>query len=206
MKGRVIWPSISYGGDAIVFERDFGIWRLETKTNAAAPLSITLRGVASGPAVEHRTLTANVDDLAVSHDGKKVAFIVRGEVFAAPAGDATNSRRITNTTARESQVSWSPDGRKLLYSSERDGMLSLYLFDFGANAETRLTTSAKDDFAAHFSPDGKQIAYLRNGTELHVLTIGGDDKTVVSNVLIDLTPPLNDEDIMAWSPDGKWIA
>src|SRR5262249_34497809 len=112
----------------------------------------------------------------------------------------------TNTAARESQVTWSPDGRKLVYASERDGMLSLYLFDFGTNAETRITTSSKDDFAPHFSPDGKQLAYLRNGPELHVLTIGGDDKQLVSNAILDLTPPLNDEDSLAWSPDGKWIA
>jgi len=110
----VLWPSISYAGGAIVFERDFNIFRFDLKTNAAAPVTVALRGVAAGPAVEHRTFTSNVDDLSVSHDGKKVAFIVRGEVFAAPASDATNARRITNSATEESQVSWSPDGRKLV--------------------------------------------------------------------------------------------
>src|SRR5258708_10399681 len=75
-RDRVLWPSISYAGDAIVFERDFNIFRFDLKTNAAAPVTVALRGVAAGPAVEHRTFTSNVDDLSASHDGKKVAFIV----------------------------------------------------------------------------------------------------------------------------------
>jgi Tol biopolymer transport system component/C-terminal processing protease CtpA/Prc len=205
-KGRVLWPSISYSGDAIVFERDYGVWKLDTKTNAAAPLALTLRGVAAGPAVEHRTLTSGIDEIAVSNDGKKLAFLVRGEVFAAPSSDGTNARRVTSTPAEERHVTWSPDGRKLVYSSARNGMLALYQYDFGTGAETRLTTSGKDDFVPHFSPDGKMLAYVRGGGELHVLTLATNDDRLVATAGIDFAPPLSDRETICWSPDSKWIA
>ena len=94
----MLWPSISYAGGAIVFERDFNIFRFDMKTNAAAPVTVALRGVAAGPAVEHRTFTSNVDDFSVSRDGKKVAFIVRGE--ASPRRRATPRLRGALRTAR----------------------------------------------------------------------------------------------------------
>ena len=45
--GRVLWPSIGYDGKAMVFERDFKIWQLDTKNGEAYPLPITLVGSAA---------------------------------------------------------------------------------------------------------------------------------------------------------------
>lgn len=47
--GRVLWPTISYDGKTIVFERDFGVWKLDTATNKAAPIEIALRGAQPVP-------------------------------------------------------------------------------------------------------------------------------------------------------------
>ena len=52
--GRVLWPSMGYDGKAIVFERDFKIWQLDTKTGEAYPVPITLVGSA-GVARDHIT-------------------------------------------------------------------------------------------------------------------------------------------------------
>ena len=55
--GRVVWPTISYDGKTIVFERDFGVWSLDVATGKAAEVAIALRGVSASAAVEHQTLT-----------------------------------------------------------------------------------------------------------------------------------------------------
>ena len=47
--GRVLWPSIGYDGKAVVFERDFKIWQLDTKSGEAYALPITLVGSAATP-------------------------------------------------------------------------------------------------------------------------------------------------------------
>ena len=97
--GRVIWPSISYDGKEIAFERNFHIWKMNADTGKAQELPITLRGAAASPMTERVALAGQIRDLALSPDGKKVAVIARGEVFAASAKDGGDAVRITNTPA-----------------------------------------------------------------------------------------------------------
>ena len=51
--GRVLWPSISYDGKTIVFERNFGIWKLDVASGKTAPIEITRRGALGAPGVNH---------------------------------------------------------------------------------------------------------------------------------------------------------
>jgi Tol biopolymer transport system component len=136
--GRVLWPTISYDGRLMVFERNFAIWKLDTATGQASEVSITRRGTPAAPGVEHLRLTDQIQELALSPDGKKVAFVVRGEVFAASAKDGGDAARVTNSPADESQIAWAPDSRRLAYVSDREGVPHIYLYDFTANAETQL--------------------------------------------------------------------
>ena len=149
--GRLIWPNISYDGRTIVFNRDFQIWKLDTENGATSAVNIIRRGVPAGPSVEHLRLSDQMSEIALSPDGKKMAFIVRGEIFAASASDGGDGARVTNTPAEESQVSWSPDSRRLVYVSDRDGAIHLFTYDFGTNTETQLTRDALSDDAALFA-------------------------------------------------------
>lgn len=107
-EGRVLWPTISYDGRTIVFERDFEIWSLETASDRAERLPLTRRGAPSSPAIEHLSLTSGFQDLALAPDGRKVAFAARGEIWAAPAREGGDAVRVSRSHARESQVTWSP--------------------------------------------------------------------------------------------------
>ena len=121
--------------------------------------------------VEHLELTSGLRELALSPDGKKVAFVVRGEVFAASAKDGGDAARVTDTTAAESDVVWAPDSRRVAYVSDRDGTPHLFLYDFATGAETQLTRGAATDEAPRFSPDGKTLAFVRNQRELRALDL-----------------------------------
>src|SRR4029078_7830369 len=116
--GRVLWANISGDGKEIVFERDFRILKLGTDGGKAVEGPVTLRGASAGPVTERISLGTQIRDLALSPDGKKVAVISRGEVFAASAKDGGEAVRVTSTVAPESYVSWSPDSKKVVYSSE----------------------------------------------------------------------------------------
>lgn len=203
--GRVLWPSISYDGRFIVFERDFRIWKLDTKTGKAEPVSIALHGAPGTPAVEHKKFSDDIQEFDLSPDGKKVAFVVHGEVFAASAKDGGDAFRVTRTIANESRVKWSPDSRKIVYISDRDGATHLFLYDFGAETETRLTNAAEDDASPIFSPDGKTIAFLRNARELRAVDADGKNDRLLASSYFD-REPLLDQRSFAWSPDSKWIA
>lgn len=78
----MLWPTITGDGRTIAFERDFGIWTLDTASGRTTELQVELRGVPATPPIEHQRLTNQFSDLVLSPDGRKVAFIVRGEGFA----------------------------------------------------------------------------------------------------------------------------
>ncbi|HEX7317371.1 MAG TPA: hypothetical protein VF297_25960, partial [Pyrinomonadaceae bacterium] len=203
--GRVLWPNISYDGRTVVFERGYGIWRLETDSGRASEVRITLRGVPAGPAVERVRQAEQFQELALSPDGKKVAFVARGEVFAASATDGGDAVRVTNTAAPESQAVWSPDSRRLVYVSERGGPGQLFIYDFATNAETQLTNSAESNDTPRFSPDGKWLAFQRAGRELRALGMETKQERVVATGSFQ-RPPLSPDRPVTFSPDSKWIA
>lgn len=202
--GRVLWPSIAKDGKHIYFERDFAIWRAETSNGKAAALPITLRGAPAAPAPSRLSLSGQFQELALSPDGKKIALIGRGEVFAAPAkgGDA---ERVTRTPANEDQLAWAPDSRRLAYVSDRDGLYHVYLYDFGGRKETQLTSAAVSDAAPRFSPDGKRLAYTRGGREIWLYDFDRKQERLIAKAETDFQPLVRPR-LLAWSPDSKWLA
>ena len=199
--GRVLWPSISYDGRVIVFERGFGLWKLDTQSGQASEIPITRRGASIGPVTEHLTLNNGFQELSLAPDGRKVAFVVRGEIFAASAREGGDAARVTRSLAREAQVTWAPDSRRLAYVSEREEAQHLFLYDFGTGTETQLTRDAKNDDAPRFSPDGNLLAFVRDDKELHVLDLASKQERVLAKGFISASPRS-----LAWSADSKWVA
>ena len=157
----------------------------------------------------------NLQDAAISPDGKSVAFISRGEVFVTSA-DYSTTKQITFTPEAELQISWSPDGKKLLYTSERDGHWNIYTAEI-ANADdpnfenaTVITEQAlfpADDNIertfASYSPDGKKLAYIKDRNKLVVKDIStGTEKQILDGkTYMSREGGYNYQ----WSPDGNWI-
>ena len=122
--------------------------------------------------LKYMNFTNGAKEMALSPNGKEIAFIVRGDLFVTSVQYGT-TRRITNTPDQERDVSYSPDGRSILYSSERNGHWNLYQtslvnkedksFLYASNfKEEQLTDSDLPSFQALYSPNGKEIAYLHN--------------------------------------------
>ena len=202
--GRVLWPSISYDGQTILFEREFGIWWLDTATGQARPVPIQRVGVSGGASVDHLTLTSGWGELALSPDGKKLAFTARGQVFAAAAGGG-DAVRLTLSNGIHQQLQWAPDSRRLVYVSNRDGNQHLFQYDFTTRAETRLTDGPHDDYAPRFSPDGKRLAFQRDARELHYLQLEPREEHLLASGYFSRPPFIADRPYV-WSADGKWIA
>jgi Tol biopolymer transport system component/C-terminal processing protease CtpA/Prc len=203
--GRVLWPSISNDGRLIAFEHDFEIWTLDTQSGSGSRVPIIRRGAPAAIGVEHMSLTDDFTEMDLSPDGKKVAFVARGEVFAVGAKDGGDAARISRTAQAEFQVAWSPDSRTLVYSSDRDGAAHLFLYDFATSAEKRLTSGEDSDHSARFSPDGKSLAFVRGNSELRVIDVAAGRDRVLARGTFG-RPPLVGGAPLAWSPDNRWIA
>lgn len=153
-------------------------------------------------------------DMAVSPDGKEVAFIVRGDVYVTSVEYQT-TKQITNTPYQERDVDFSPDGRTLVYSSERGGLWQLYTttivrkdekrFTYATELkEERLTNSELASFQPQYSPDSKEVAFLENRTAIRVINL----KTKAVRTVMDgkFQYSYSDGDQwFQWSPDSKWI-
>jgi Tol biopolymer transport system component len=201
--GRVLFPSLSGDGRTVAFERDFGLWTLDTATGATQSLPIAFRGAAATPVPERVRQTSGFTSLTLAPDGRKVAFVARGILFAASAKDAGEASRVTTTPGLVSQPVWSPDSRRLVYAAARDGAQHLYDYDFTTGIETPLTTGAGADISPVFSPDGLQVAFLRDRRELRVLTVSDrTERVLATGMFADAIA----QPKPVWAPDGRWIA
>jgi Tol biopolymer transport system component len=97
--------------------------------------------------------------------------------------------------------SWSPDGRRLLWSSLRDLNLELYVSNVDGSDPTRLTSTGARDWFGSWSPDGKRIAFTsdRAGSEdIYVMNADGSDlRQITTHEAYDIHP--------AWSLDGETL-
>lgn len=203
--GRVLFPSIAKDGKYMLFERDFGIWKMNLTSNEAKPLNITLRGVAASNTTELLRLNSGFSDLAVAPDGKKVAFIAQGELFVAGTKDGGDATRITNTVSMEAYPVWTKNSNSVIYVSQRNDRINIYQYDFITAKETQLTSAKADDGALKLSPDGKKLAFVRNGKELMVLDLATKKETSLAKASLSFVPTNSGGDYN-WSPDGKHIA
>ncbi len=160
------------------------------------------------------TVTSGATEMCLSPNGKEIAFIVRGEVFVT-AVDYPLTKRITGTPEQERSVSFSPDGRKLLFAAEMGRSWNLYQVSIKRKEESYfynstlllrepLLVSDKETFQPAYSPDGKEVAYLEERTTLRILNLRTKkSRTVLSG---DKNYSYSDGDQWYdWSPDSKYL-
>ena len=203
--GRLLFPSIGYDGRAIVFEREFEIWKLDTASGAVAKVPVSLRG-APAAAGERRLVETSFRSLAVSPDGKKLAVIAHGEVFAAPTKDGGPAQRITETAGAERDLAWSPDSRRLAFVSERGRDAQLMEYDFATQTARPLGEAVSEAAGPVYSPDGKSLAYVRDRGTLHVITLGEAGRVARDTVVFTGALDRFGGGRVTWSPDGRWLA
>ncbi len=73
--------------------------------------------------------------------------------------DGSDLRRLTDAPGYDAEATVSPDGRRIVFTSERDGDLDLYIMDSDGKNVRRLTSELGYDGGAFFSPDGAKICY-----------------------------------------------
>lgn len=116
--------------------------------------------------------------------------------------DGTGITEISNSPGTDIEPAWSPDGKKIAFTSKRDGKFEIYKMDADGRNQTRLTDSPEDNHFPGWSPDGMKIVFssFQNKQEdLFVINLDGTGLTRLTN-----TPNAN-ESYPDWSPDGNQI-
>ena len=153
-------------------------------------------------------------NIKLSPNGKEIGFVMHGDVYVTSIEYRT-TKQITNTPEQERYIDFSPDGRTIIYDSERNGVWQIYAttmknkdekqFAYATDlVEERLTQSDPTSFQPKFSPGGKQIAFWENRGTLRVMDAKGKNvKTAMDGKFVY---SYSDGDIdFTWSPDSKWL-
>jgi len=158
--------------------------------------------------------TTGATEIRLSPKGKEIAFVMHGDVYVTSI-DYKTTRRITNTPEQERNLSFSPDGRKLAYSSERGGVWQIYQssiknkeekqFAYATDIEEeRLTTSDKVSQQPDYSPDGKELAFFESRGDLRILNLASRQVRTVLDGKYQYS--YSDGDLwFEWSPDSHWL-
>ena len=155
-------------------------------------------------------------DFAISPDDRDFAVVARGGISVASI-DGRDVKRLPHTIGEERDPSFSPDGRRIVYASERDGRWDLYTNRASptpakgasprvrASRKKRLTSGARDAMMPVYAPDGRHIAFVADRSSVRVLdpTDGRDIEVLPAGQNYSYTDwpwPI------AWSPDSRWLA
>ena len=158
--------------------------------------------------------SSGATEISVSPDGKEVAFVMRGDVYVTSVEYKT-TKQITDTPEQERDIDFSPDGRSIVYASERDGLWQIYqtslvdkddkLFTYANDfKEERLVNSSYTSFQPQYSPDGREVAFLQNRTELRVLNLKTKAVRTVMDGKFEYSYSDGDQ-WFEWSPDSRWL-
>lgn len=187
-----------------------------TVRNGGQPQKTAIRIAADteGKELIRQIRNSGAYNIKLSPNGKEIGFVMHGDVYVTSIEYRT-TKQITNTPEQERYIDFSPDGRTIIYDSERNGVWQIYAttiknkdekqFAYATELmEERLTQSDQTSFQPKFSPDGKQIAFWENRGTLRVMDAKGKNvKTAMDGKFVY---SYSDGDIdFTWSPDSKWL-
>jgi len=198
--GDVRWPAISSDGRTIVFEHDFGIWKLELNSKKASPIQLNIAAETQENLNEVQSFNSQADDFDLAPSSRRVAFSIHGEIFTAPVEEG-DLKQLTDGPARDRSVSYAPDGKSIAFVSDRSGREEIYLATIdGAGEARQLTDIDTLKLGYRWSPDAKEIAFTASDGKLRKV-----DTTTKAVTELD-SSNYGNISTPVWSPDGKWIA
>jgi len=197
-------PHWSSSGEAIYFSSyrsgGLNVWRVPVDT----------AGRAAGPLRQLTTGAGQDVELALSADGKRLAFSVlkqNADIWRVPVAPASGSpagpaEQVIATTREDSRGAWSPDGARIAFNSDRAGDMNIWVYSLQTGQARQVTRGAGGDFQPSWSPDGRRIVFFstRSGNvDIWAVEVDtGAMSRLTQGGSIDVNP--------FYSPDGSRIA
>ncbi len=166
------------------------------------------------PSLIRKVQSWGATEIALSPDAKEVAFVMHGDVYVTSTEYKT-TKRITDTPQQERNLSFAPDGRSLVYASERNGVWQIFQAKIKNEKEKNFTYSTeveeeqltKTNITSQYpaySPDGKEVAFYEDRATLRIINLKSKEVRTVLDGKYNYS--YSDGDIwFEWSPDSKWL-
>lgn len=201
------------GSDKLCFGYDGELYTL-TPGGEPQKVSISIRTQEKSNNDGIITVNSGITEFSTAPNGKEIVLIARGEVLVSSV-DGKLTKRITNTPQQERFVTFAPDGKSIIYASERDGKWRIYQtskqrdeepFFFASTLleEQELVSNEEDNYMPSISPDGKKLAYIANRRTLKVMDLA-TKQTITLLTPEQLFYMRDGDQYFTWSPDSKWL-
>jgi len=200
-------------GNTLCFSYDGEVYTMQP---GGEPRKVPIRIAADGRTTLDKIVPVNdnFSELKLSPNGKEFAYVFRGEIFVTSM-EGGITKRITNTPWQERSVSFSPDGRSLVYAAEIENNWNVYTTTIARNEEPYfyvstalkeepVVASVAEEYQPAFSPDGKEVAYLENRVILKVINLASKTTRTIVPAAMNYSYADGDQ-YYQWSPDGKWF-
>jgi Tol biopolymer transport system component len=180
-------------------KKKYTYWRMLAAVGLVVALAYGCAG--SESAVDNSgELSSKEGKIAFMHTTSFEGTDIESDIYSINV-EGTRDRRLTDTPGLDGFPSWSPDGQRLLFATDRagGGNWELYVMNSDGTEQQRLTnTSEKDEGVPAWSPDGEKIAYVTdpiNNPQIHPMNADGTGR----EWLVAGNWP-------TWAPDGERIA
>lgn len=204
---------LSQAKGILVFTHHGKLYKMSLGAEPQA-ISISIRTQNTSNREIFTKVNGKISEFSLSPDGKEIAYIANGDVFVS-SKDGAFTKQVTDTPETESSVSFSTDGERLVYASERNLKWRIhettkmrkeepFFYASSLLMESVLIESEKDSYQPKFSPDGKKIAFIEERRTLKVMNLDGTEPvTLVSR---DKMIHFRDVDqYFQWSPDSQYL-
>ncbi len=190
--GSIQAPNWNTDGKSLIYNADGLLYQFDLDTKTPKLLN-------SG------NVRKNNNDHVLSFDGKMLAISSGDGEKGASLGyvmpNTGGTPKLVTKTGPSYMHGWSPDGKYLVFTGERNNDYDIYRIPVAGGAETRLTTAPGLDDGPEYSPDGNYIYFnsVRSGLmQLYRMDADGKNQTQLTN-----------DGFNNWfphvSPDGKWL-
>jgi tricorn protease len=198
--GDVRFPSISADRRTIVFEHDFGIWKLDVSSKKVTPIKLDIAAETAENMVDMQSFNGIADDYDLAPSSRRIVISTHGEIFTAPVEEG-DVKQITDSAARDRFVGYSPDGKSIAYISDQSGREEIYVMSIDGIGQPQMLTdidALKTGY--NWSPDSKEIAFTASDSKVRKVNVAMKQVTLFdSSNYGNIGTPV-------WSPDGKWLA
>ncbi|MGM9702113.1 MAG: S41 family peptidase [Prevotella sp.] len=213
-KGNPVRFLTASRGGKLCFGYDGEIYTLDSKQSEPRKVAISVVADRNDRDLARQISRSGATEVSLSPNGKEIAFVMHGDVYVTSVEYKT-TKQITDTPEQERNIEFAPDGRSIVYASERGGVWQIYLsklknkdeglFTYATEIEEeRLTNNNLTSQLPKFAPDGKKIAYYENRGALKVMDL--DSKKARTVLDANYVYSYSDGDIdFSWSPDSRWL-
>ncbi len=196
------YPQVSADGALIVFEKDYQIYTYDVANKTSSKVPIRLAGNYRLDEMQEFNVKGKISQFSVSPDGKKLAFVSRGELFVADIKGKFPRKLETSSTGRVMETAWLKDSRTLLFNQTVGGWLNIFkIAADGSGTEEQLTSGPSNHRQISLDAERSRALYISGRNDLRMMDLNNfKAATVLSDELWGLH-----NSRAHFSPDGQFI-